>query len=169
MVIKQDRAVIEAALYAADRPLTLSEIRKLLKTSSETYVRKVMDLIKKEYGQRGGPLSLVETGKDTYTLRLNEEFIPKLEGVIPKTKLSRGTLKTLATIAYHQNISQAKLAEKRGNRVYDQIRQLVSIGFVESKPYGRTRMLRTSKKFASYFGFDDDIDKIREEIESRMR
>jgi len=169
MGIKQDRAVIEAALYAADRPLTLAEIKRLLKTPSETYVRKILDSVKVEYGQRSGPLFLAETGKDTFTLRLNEEYISKLEGIIPKTKLSRGALKTLATIAYHQNISQSKLAEKRGNRVYDQVRQLVGIGFVESKPFGRTRMLRTSKKFASYFGFEDDIDKIREEIESRMR
>lgn len=169
MGIKQDRAVIEAALYAADRPLTLPEIKKLLGTPSETYVRKIVDGVRAEYGQRSGPLSLVETGKDTFSLRLNEEYVPKLGGVIPKIKLTRGALKTLAMIAYCQNISQARLAEKRGNRVYDQVRQLVALGFVESKQYGRTRMLRASKKFASYFGFEDDMDKIREEIESRMR
>jgi segregation and condensation protein B len=169
MGIKQDRAVIEAALYAADRPLTLGEIKKLIGTSSETYVRKIIEDVKNDYNKKGGPLSLVETGKDTFTLRLNEEYIPKLEGVIPKIRLTRGAIKTLALIAYNQNISQAKLAETRGNRVYDHIRQLVSLGFVESKPYGRTRMLRTTKKFASYFGFEDDMDKIREEIQSRLR
>lgn len=169
MGIKQDRAVIEAALYAADRPLTLTEIRKLIGTSSETYVRKIVEDVKNDYGKRSGPLSMVETGKDTFTLRLNEEFIPKLEGVIPKIRLTRGAIKTLAMVAYNQNISQSKLAESRGNRVYDHIRQLVALGFVESKPCGRTRMLRTTKKFASYFGFEDDMDKIREEIENRMR
>ncbi|MBC7218701.1 MAG: SMC-Scp complex subunit ScpB [Hadesarchaea archaeon] len=169
MGIKQDLAIIEAALYAADRPLTLAEIKKLIGTSSETYVRKIIEDLKKDYNKRGGPLCLVETGKDTYTLRLNEEFIPKLEGVIPKIRLTRGAIKTLAMIAYNQNISQAKLAECRGNRVYDHIRQLISLGFVESRPYGRTRMLRTTKKFASYFGFEDDMDKIREEIQTRLR
>lgn len=169
MGIKQDRATIEAALYAADRPLTLAEIKKLINTSSETYARKIIEDLKKDYNKRGGPLSLAETGKDTYTLRLNEEFIPKLEGVIPKIRLTRGAIKTLAMVAYNQNISQAKLAESRGNRVYDHIRQLVSLGFVESRPYGRTRMLRTTKKFASYFGFEDDMDKIREEIQNRLR
>ncbi|MGQ9787992.1 MAG: SMC-Scp complex subunit ScpB [Candidatus Hadarchaeaceae archaeon] len=169
MGIKQDRAIIEAALYAADRPLTLPEIKKLIGTSSETYVRKIIEDLKKDYYKRSGPLCMVETGKETYTLRLNEEFIPKLEGVIPKIRLTRSAIKTLAMIAYNQNISQAKLAESRGNRVYDQIRQLVSLGFIESRPFGRTRMLRTTKKFASYFGFEDDMDKIREEIQTRMR
>ncbi|MGC8816788.1 MAG: SMC-Scp complex subunit ScpB [Candidatus Hadarchaeum sp.] len=169
MGIKQDRATIEAALYAADRPLTLAEIKKLVGTSSETYVRKIIEDLKREYSKKGGPLNLVETGKDTFTLRLNEEYIPKLEGVIPKIRLTRGAIKTLAMIAYNQNISQAKIAEIRGNRVYDHIRQLVSLGFVESRPFGRTRMLRTTKKFASYFGFEDDMDKIREEIQNRLR
>lgn len=169
MGIKQDRAIIEAALYAADRPLTLAEIKKLISTSSETYVRKILEDLKKDYNKKGGPFYLAETGKDTYTLRLNEEFLPKLEGVIPKIRLTRGAIKTLAMIAYNQNISQAKLAESRGNRVYEHIRQLVSLGFVESRPYGRTRMLRTTKKFASYFGFEDDMDKIREEIQNRLR
>jgi len=169
MGIKQDRSIIEAALYVADRPLTLAEIKKLIGTSSETYVRKIIEDLKNDYGKRSGPLSMVETGKDTFTLRLNDEYIPKLEGVIPKIRLTRGAIKTLAVVAYNQNLSQAKLAEIRGNRVYEHIRQLVSLGFVESKPYGRTRMLRTTKKFASYFGFEDDMDKIREEIQNRLR
>jgi segregation and condensation protein B len=169
MGIREDRAVIEAALYAADRPLALSEIKKLIGTSSETYVRKIIEEVKNEYGQRSSPISMVETGKDTFTMRLGDEFVPRLEGVIPRVRLTRGALRTLAMIAYNQNISQSRLAETRGNRAYEQIRQLVTLGFVESKPYGKTRMLRTSRKFASYFGFEDDMDKIREEIQNRVR
>lgn len=169
MGAKHDRSMIEAALYAADHPLTLGEIQEILKTSSETYVRKLVGDLKADYEKRGGPLLLVETSKDTFTLRLNDECMTKLNDIIPKTRVSRGALKTLAMIAYKQNISQAKLAEYRGNRVYDHIRQLASLGFVESKPFGRTRMLRTSRRFASYFGFEDDMDRIRERIEELAR
>jgi len=169
MGAKHDRSMIEAALYAADHPLTLGEIQEILKTSSETYARKLIGDLKVDYEKRGGPLLLVETSKDTFTLRLNDEYMTKLDGIIPKTRVSRGALKTLAMIAYKQNISQAKLAEYRGNRVYDHIRQLAALGFVESKPFGRTRMLRTSRRFASYFGFEDDMDRIRERIEELAR
>jgi segregation and condensation protein B len=161
--------MVEAALYAADHPLTFREIQEILKTSSETYVRKLISDLKADYEKRGGPFLLVETSKDTFTLRLHDEYMTKLDRIIPKTRVSRGALKTLAMIAYKQNISQAKLAEYRGNRVYDHIRQLLSLGFIESKPFGRTRMLRTSRRFASYFGFDDDIDRIRERIEELAR
>lgn len=169
MGAKQDRSMIEAALYAADHPLTLDEIQKILKTSSETYTQKLISELKADYGKRGGPFLLVEMSKDTFTLRLNDECMTKLDKIIPKTRVSRGALKTLAMIAYKQNISQSKLADYRGNRVYDHIRQLLALGFIESKPFGRTRMLRTSRRFSSYFGFEDDMDRVRERIEELAR
>ncbi len=169
MGAKQDRAMVEAALYGADHPLTVGEIQKILKTSSETYVRKLIDELKTDYNKRGGSLSLAETSKDTFTLRLDDEYMARLEGFIPKTSVSRGAIKTLAMIAYKQNVPQARLAELRGSRVYDHIRQLLGLGFIESKPYGRTRMLRISRRGASYFGFEDDIDLIRERIEELAR
>ncbi len=169
MGAKQDRSMIEAALYAANHPLTIGEIKEILKTSSETYVRKLVSELKADYEERGGPFSLVEMSRDTFTLRLNDECMKKLDKIIQKTRISRGALKTLAIIAYKQNLSQAKLAEHRGNRVYDYVRQLLALGFIESKPFGRTRMLRTSRRFASYFGLEDDMDRIRERIEELAR
>jgi len=167
--IKDDQSTIEAALYAADRPLSLDEIRKVLGTSSETYTRKLLDSLKEDYKKRNGSLDLTETAKDTYSLRLREEFMPKLEGIVPKTKLTRGALKTLAIIAYKQPIYQAKLAELRGGRVYEYVKKLLDLGFIEAKPFGRTKVLRTSKKFSGYFGFEDDMDKIRERLEQMMK
>jgi len=169
MGVKEDRAVIEAALYAADHPLTLSEIRGLLGTSSETYAHRLIDALMADYGKRGGPLILSETAKDTFALHLRDEYMPKLEGIVPKAKLSRGALKTLALVAYKQPMYQARLAELRGGRVYEHVRQLAALGFVESRPFGRTRVLRTSRRFAGYFGFEDDMDKIRERLEELTR
>lgn len=169
MGIKEDRSVVEALLYVADRPLTLAEIRKVLGTSSETYVRKLIDAVKSDYKKQDGPLTLSETGRDTFALRLRDEYMPKLEGVVAKAKLTRGALKTLALIAYKQPIYQARLAELRGGRVYEYVRKLLEFGFIESKPFGRTRVLRTSRKFAGYFGFEDDMDKIRERLEELMQ
>ncbi len=166
---KEDRSIIEAALYAADRPLTLGELRGVLGTSSETYARKLVDELTADYRKRGGPLVLTETSRGTFSLRLREEYMPKLEGVVPKARLSRGALKTLAIIAYKQPVYQARLADLRGSRVYDHVKQLGTIGFIESRPFERTRVLRTSRRFAGYFGFEDDMDKIREQIEELMR
>ena len=169
MGVKEDRAIIEASLYAADRPLTLREFCKVIGTLSETYVRKLIEGIKSDYSKREGALTLYETAKDTFALRLRDELLPKLEGIVQKAKLSRGALKTLALIAYKQPVQQAKLVELRGGRAYEYIKQLAALGFVESKPFGRTRILRTSKKFAGYFGFEDDMEKIRERLDEMAR
>ncbi len=169
MGVKEDRSIIEAALYAADRPLTLGELREILGTSSETYARKLVEELIADYGKRGGPLMLAETSQGTFSLRLREEYMPKLEGVVPKARLSRGTLKTLAIIAYKQPVYQARLADLRGSRVYDHVKQLTALGLIESRHFERTRVLRTSQRFAGYFGFEDDMDKIRERIEELRR
>ncbi|MBS3815787.1 MAG: SMC-Scp complex subunit ScpB [Hadesarchaea archaeon] len=165
MSIEEDVATIEAALYAADRPLALDEIRKIVGTSSETYTRKILDQLEEKYNQKNGPLDLKASDQDTFSLELQEDYMPKLEGIIPKTKLTRGALKTLAVIAYKQPIKQSELAEIRGGRVYQYVKQLLELGFIEAKPLKRTKLLRTSKKFAGYFGFEDQIDKIREKLQ----
>jgi segregation and condensation protein B len=169
MGVKEDRAVVEGALYAADHPLTFSEIRSLIGTTSETYSRRLIETLIADYGKRGGPLILSETAKDTFALHLREQYMPKLEKIMPKAKLSRGALKTLALVAYKQPVYQARLAELRGGRVYEHLRQLATLGFVESRSFGRTRVLRTSRKFAGYFGFEDDMDKIRERLQELVR
>lgn len=168
METEEGTSTIEAALYASDRPLSLQELKKTVGTSSETYVRKLLDKLREKY-EENGSLELEETNEDMFTVQLREEFMPKVEDVVPKTKLTRGTLKTLAVIAYKQPIKQSDLAEIRGGRVYKYVKKLLELGFIEAKPHGRTKVLRTSKKFAGYFGFEDQMDKIRENFQQMMK
>lgn len=168
MGIEDDTSTIEAALYASDRPLTLEELKDTVDTSSETYIRKLLNQLGDKY-EENGSLELKETSENMYTVQLREEYMPKVEDVAPKTKLTRGTLKTLAVIAYKQPIKQSELAEIRGGRVYQYVKKLQELGFVESKPLGRTKVLRTSKKFAGYFGFEDQMDKIREKLQEMAK
>lgn len=163
MKIEEGISTLEAALYASDRPLALDELKKTLGTSSETYVRKLLNRLEEKYDENGS-LELKETNEDMFTIQLREEFMPKVENVAAKTKLTRGTLKTLAVIAYKQPIKQSKLAEIRGGRVYQYVKKLLELGFIEARPHGRTKIIRTSKKFAGYFGFEDQMDKIREKL-----
>jgi segregation and condensation protein B len=169
MGIQEDKRVLEAALYATDRPLGIQEMKRLLGTSSETYTRKLLEELRDSHRRRGGPFSLEERGQGAFNIRLKEDIEEKLGNIVPKLKVSRGALKTLAMIAYKQNLTLARLAELRGSRTYEYVRQLVSLKFVESRPFGRTRQLRTTERFASYFGLVNDIDVIREWIESRMQ
>lgn len=164
MGIEEDVSTVEAALYASDRPLTLDELKNTVGTSSETYIQKLLDELGEKYRDNSS-LGLKETKENMYTLKLREEYLPKVENVVSKTKLTRGTLKTLAVIAYKQPIKQSELAKIRGGRVYQYVKKLQELGFVESEPLGQTKVLRTTKKFAGYFGFEDQMDKIREKLQ----
>lgn len=164
MGVKEDISTIEAALYASDRPVNLEELKDIVDTSSETYIRKLLDKLDEKF-EEDSSLGLKEPNENMFTIQLRDEYMPKVEDVIPKTKLNKGALKTLAVIAYKQPIKQSELAEIRGGRVYQYVKKLKELDFIESKPMGRTKVLRTSKKFAGYFGFEDQMDKIREKLQ----
>ncbi|KXB07536.1 hypothetical protein AKJ51_01170 [candidate division MSBL1 archaeon SCGC-AAA382A20] len=167
MGIDEDVSTIEAALYASDRPLSLEELKDIVGTSSETYIQKLLDLLEEECENK--PFELDETSKNMFTLQLREEYMPKVEQIVPKTKLNEAALKTLAVIAYKQPIKQSELAEIRGGRVYQYVKKLKELGFVEAEPLGRTKVLRTTEKFAGYFGFEDQMDKIREKLQQMAK
>ncbi|KXB05470.1 hypothetical protein AKJ49_00720 [candidate division MSBL1 archaeon SCGC-AAA382A03] len=168
MGVEEDVSTIEAAMYASDRPLSLDELKNIVDTSSETYVRKLLDKLEEKY-EENSSLNLKETSNNMFTLQLRDEYLSRVEKVIPKTKLNRGALKTLAVIAYKQPIKQSELAEIRGGRAYKYVKKLKELGFVEAEPLGRTKVLRTTKKFAGYFGFEDQMDKIREKLQQMAR
>jgi segregation and condensation protein B len=169
MGVKEDRKLLEAALYAAEHPLTVQELQSVLNLKSETYVKQLLDDIRASLRRKQGPFELRESGGGSYSIRLKRDVSEKLGRLVPKLRISRGALKTLALIAYKQNITLAKLAELRGSRAYEHVRQLVAAGFVEARRVGRTRALRTSPKFASYFGLEDDIDQISEKLEEMLK
>ncbi|KXA92961.1 hypothetical protein AKJ37_04775 [candidate division MSBL1 archaeon SCGC-AAA259I09] len=168
MGIEEDVSTLQAALYASDRPLSLKELKDIVETSSESYIQKLLDHLDEEC-RKNSPFGLKETSENMYTLQLREEFMPKVENIIPKTKINEAALKTLAVIAYKQPIKQSELAEIRGGRVYQYVKKLKELDFVESKPLGRTKVLRTTKKFAGYFGFEDQMDKIREKLQQMAK
>jgi len=162
MGVEEDVSTIEAALYASDRPLGLEELKKAVGTTSETYIQKLLDVLEEK--KEDSPFELVETGEDTYDIQLRGEYMPKVEDLIPKTELNEATLKTLAVIAYKQPIKQSELADIRGGRVYEYVKELREKGFVEAEPVGRTKVLKTTEKFAGYFGLEDRMDRIRERL-----
>lgn len=166
--MERDKALVYAALYASDRPLTLGELKEVLGTSSETYVGKVVEELRREL-DRGSPFELVSTARDAVMLRLREEYLPRLKGLVRRVRPSRGMLKTLAVIAYEQPVHLSRLARLRGGHVYEHVRQLVSLGFVEARRVGRTKVLRTSRKFASYFGLEDDEELIHQRLQAGLR
>ncbi len=59
----------------------------------------------------------------------------------------------------------AELVERRGAATYDHVRELEESGFVSAVQQGRTRLLRTTQRFAEYFSLESaDPEAIKRKI-----
>ncbi len=155
---------VEAVLFSSENPLRVGEIAEIIGHTSRE-VSKAMRKLREEYDRREGAIEIARIG-NKYVMQLKEEYL-EYGYKMGKKEMSDEVLKTLAIIAYYQPITQSRLREILGSRVYDYVDELRARGFVYGKKAGRTIVLRTTKKFNEYFGIDaskpEEVKKFLEE------
>ncbi|MGZ4903321.1 MAG: SMC-Scp complex subunit ScpB [Halobacteriota archaeon] len=160
-----DRDLIEAALFVAGRPLTLRELESIV--SPDADVEELVESLIAEYREKGA-LEIVQTNDDV-VMQVKAAYADAVR-TIAQRDLETPVLRTLAVIAYHQPITQSKVAEIRGNKAYGHIHELEARKLIEATRHGRTRMLCTTKAFADYFGFEtESLEEIKERIGLLLR
>lgn len=158
MGVQKDKAVLEAALFVAGRPLSLEEMKKLVGTSSDDYVNKLIQILMSEYEERKSGITIRKV-LSKYVMEVSPPYVQLVSRFAPKPQFSKAALKTLAYIAYKQPITQSKLVRERGSHSYRHVKELVTKGFIDAKPHGKTLLLQTSPKFSEYYGFDSSDPK----------
>lgn len=159
--------IIEAALFAAGRAVSLDKLVKITGISRNPALAAVEGLIE-TYATRDSGLEILNLG-ERYVMQVKPCYSELVRGVAPK-ELSAPKLRTLSMIAYHQPLLQSELIEMRGSGAYEHIRELVERGFVDSRPMGRSRELSTTSLFADYFGLKHNEPKlIKEKILELMK
>ena len=156
---------IEAILYITGRPLSLEEIGTLLEwdlpPSEALRVREIVEegLIElmNDYAHRDSALEIVETNLG-YSLQLKSAYNSLLKDLIP-AELGKGALRTLAAIALKNPILQTELIELRGSSAYQQVSELVELGFIRKRPQadGRSYWLEVTDKFHQYFEIEQIV------------
>ena len=153
---------IEAILYIKGRPLSIEEIATLLEEGAngdrsfsvmvnrEMIEEGLIELMN-DYAHRDSALEIVETNLG-YSLQLKSVYNNLLKDLIP-AELGKGALRTLAAIALKNPILQTDLIELRGSSAYQQVSELVELGFIRKKPQtnGRSYWLEVTDKFHQYF------------------
>ncbi len=160
-------ALVEAALYAAGRPLDLKALRPVLKARSEDEVRQLVRSLAKEYESRSSALEVVELSDGRFALRLRAEYVQRVRKVA--RRLPPGLLRTLSYIAYRQPIPQRSVAEVRGSHVYRHVRRLEDAGFIVKEKVGKDVILRTTELFADAFGLSRDIKVMKKQLEEMVK
>ena len=146
-------AVVEAALFAAGRPLSLAEIAEVTDLPTRA-VRTLAEKLVIDYSKRKGGIEIKEF-EDRYVMQVRASVADQVSKVGPK-ELAAPLLRTLAVIAYNQPIAQSELARIRGNKIYDHVKELEDLGLIQAEKEGRTKIITTTKNFAEYFGLDFD-------------
>lgn len=157
-------ALVEAALYAAGRPLDLNEICSILKTRSKNKARKLAKALMQGYVCRDSALEILELKDERYVLQLKPDLTPFVRKLVNKPLLSAGPLKTLSYIAYRQPVSQKRVIDLRGHHAYGHVKQLKEMNLVASERSGRSFLLKTTEYFADYFGLSHDTATMKREL-----
>lgn len=151
--------LLEAAIFAADKPLSRTELQATVLDDFAVTSRKLTQMLQQlqqDYSARG--IQLLETASG-YRFQTRPEFSDALAKLWPERspRYSRAVLETLVLIAYRQPITRGEIEEIRGVSVSTQIiRTLTERGWVKVVGHkevpGRPGLYATTAAFLDYFG-----------------
>jgi len=158
--------VVEAALLAAGRPLTLEELTGVFDErdgSVADEVKTALATLTEEYATRGVELLEVASGFRIQIRAAVAQPVARLWQERP-AKYSRALLETLALIAYRQPITRGEIEQIRGVAVNPNIiktlheRNWIRVVGHRDVP-GKPELLGTSREFLDYFNLKklDDL------------
>lgn len=147
------KKIVEAVLFSSTDALTPNKIAKISSINVEDVKLALKELVE-EYNQRNSAIEIVNIGS-RYLMRVKPEYYPYVERFVEKD-LDKGSLRTLAVIAFKQPIMLSRLAKIRGNKCYEHVKKLKEMGLVKAERVGKSSILTTTKEFAIYFGLKSD-------------
>ncbi|MGV3480205.1 MAG: SMC-Scp complex subunit ScpB [Sphingobium sp.] len=149
---------IEAALFAADQPLNIADMRAHV---GDQDIARALETLRQDYAGRG--IELVERGG-----RWHFQTAPDLAHILRREreeprKLSRAGIETLAIIAYHEPVSRAEIEAIRGVQISKgTLDVLMEAGWVRPagrrEVPGRPLIYATTPDFLTHFGLESRRD-----------
>jgi segregation and condensation protein B len=151
-------ALVEAALFAADEPLTARKLASAASLVDGTEARRLMRKLQTLY-ERGGTAFQIEEVAGGYQLLTRAEYhrwLTRLKRAGHEARLTGASRETLAIIAYRQPIMRADIKAIRGVHCGDVLRLLMEKGLIRiagrHDSLGRPVLYGTTKKFLQVFG-----------------
>ncbi|MEM9879077.1 MAG: SMC-Scp complex subunit ScpB [Pseudomonadota bacterium] len=155
----ETRRMIEAILFASDRPLKLSEIAARLPRSDDLAVH--LDALEEEYKTRG--FHLVHRGGQYQFQTASDLSFLLQEEMEERRRLSRAAVETLAIIAYHQPVTRSEIEELRGVSLSrGTLDVLLEAEWIRPRGRkqvpGRPVLYATTDYFLTHFGLEEIAD-----------
>ena len=157
----QRTRLLEAALFAAPRPLALDELAVLDPEASEDDWRRALAELRDHYDVEGHGVELAELagGWQILTLPLFAEAIERAAFAERPARLSAAALEVLAIVAYRQPVGRAEIEDIRGVSCGGVLRMLQERNLIEvagrSEGLGRPLLYATTAQFLELLGLAD--------------
>jgi segregation and condensation protein B len=152
--------VVEAALLAAGRPLTVDRLLEIFTKKGSgpdrAAIKRALEALAADYELRGIEIKEVASGYRVQVKRAMSDWLaPLWEERAPR--YTRALLETLALVAYRQPITRAEIEEVRGVVVSTNIvRTLLERSWIRVVGHrdvpGKPAMFGTTREFLDYFG-----------------
>lgn len=175
--------IVEAALLAAGRPLSLDNLQSLfneVECPDKKELRGVLEELADDYRGRGIEITEVSSGWRIQVGKACSPWVSRLWDERP-ARYSRALMETLALIAYRQPITRGDIEDIRGVSVSTNIvktlmeREWVHVVGHRDVP-GKPSLYGTTREFLDYFGLNSldglptlaelrDLDEINRELD----
>jgi segregation and condensation protein B len=153
-------ALVEAALFAADEPLSPRRLAAVVGLTDVAELRRQVRRLQTLYEADGSGFQVEELAGG-YQLLTRPEFHPwlvRLRRGVPELKLTPALLETLSIVAYKQPVPRADVEAVRGVQCAEALRQLLEKGLVRiagrDDSLGRPQLYATTRKFLQAFGLN---------------
>lgn len=174
------KQIIEALLFASSRPMTIAEIRKVMKSFRPGEIDKMAQELKTEYetNRRGFEIREIAGGYEVVTRKEFAPWLLKLEIQKKAKQATQSALETLAILAYKQPVTKAEIEALRGVDVTGVLDTLVGRGLIKivgkKEVPGRPFLYGTTEKFLEHFGLKSladlpNMDEIKTLVENSVK
>ncbi len=152
--------IVEALIFASEKPITEDEIRKIIPGVTPREIREAVGDLRKVFDEGSGGIFIADVAGG-WQFRTRSEFAEYIKALLeqkPK-KLSRAAMEALAIIAYRQPIVRSDIERIRGVDSGGVVkilleRNLIRILGKKDVP-GKPIIYGTTKEFLETFGLKD--------------
>jgi len=154
------RRILEAILFANDRPVLVEQVRSILPDRDAGEIERELEAMARDYVEMEAGFRLLRTagGFQIRTDPEMHEYVTRFLIGKKRTRLSRAAMETLAIIAYRQPITRGECEDVRGVDSGQVIHTLLERNLItvrgRSQALGRPLLYGTTEEFLRYFGLN---------------
>ncbi len=144
------KRLIEAALFMSPSAMSLDDLARETGIASVGTIESMLSELVERYKASETALEIVRID-NKYMFGLKEPYASKVSRLASGPDISRGALRILAYVSKNNEAVQSDVVKSFGESTYENVKELIEKGFVETKKYKRSKKLSVTNKFREYF------------------